>query len=250
MSSYTALNATLNATCAGHVAAFLEAAVDDVALMARASSLVRGRPLIDEAALAALGSPATLRPFAPPEIAALRATLTARGHALPALSPTTEDSVVRTAAEVFEAASQEVLVGAVLRAIATPEVDFGSARVRRGEQVVTLDARRGDSALLVRVTRDGRVERDWLVAEGEDCHALDDALDRELRRQGIDFDVIVEDHHGGRTDDARLFGPSLRRDAADPARGAVLDAERPLPSTPAPAPTTPARTRRVVRRHA
>jgi len=106
---------------------------------------------------------------------------------------------------------------------------------------------------VVRVGRDGRVERDWLVSEGEDCHVLDDVLDQALRRRGIDFDLIVEDHHGGRLDRARLFGPALARDPGDPARGAVLDAEHPTTITtiPTAAATEPLRTpRRTVRRKA
>jgi len=121
MSNYVAFNARLQAQCLSNVATILQTPVDETALMARASSLLR------EVAHADVS-------FLPTELVQLEDVVSRLGHAVPVDLDHTDRAaaVLEVAARAYEVATQEFLVGAVIEAIAEPSIDFSAPIVRVG----------------------------------------------------------------------------------------------------------------------
>ena len=106
--------------------------------------------------------------------------------------------------------------------------DFDSIEMCVGDQVTAIDLRRGAEAVYVQIDSDGQVLREHFGTQGVSCLDRDDQLVAALESAGVELSTTERVFHGGERDGEKVLRAAISRDAEHPARGGVLNIERPL----------------------
>lgn len=106
--------------------------------------------------------------------------------------------------------------------------DFDSIEMCAGDQVTAIDLRRGAEVVYVQIDSDGQVLREHFGTQGASCLERDDQLVAALESSGVELSTTERVFHGGSQDGEKVLRAAISRDVEHPARGGVLNVERPL----------------------